>query len=489
MLRLIHRPNPASLRIFIILAVLLTAVAGAFLGVHLLGSKVYDVEGLSLKMSVEPAWHGETVIHLAPLGTIAAPTHHSPLAFHIQLQYIGTDLAERMLSSEGNSISFLSNLRENMPRMLYGFAWQQLGVAFAGALVLVLALWRPPLRYAILSAAFGCLVFASVLGYGIKTYDINSFREPSYTGVISLATAVIPEPGELLERLEEVEDQTHSLVSNIRQLFSSVNSLSILGNPEQEDDTLKVLLVSDLQSNPVGIEFIKALANKFRVNLIVDAGDLTDFGSPLETHLAEGLMEIDRPYVFAPGNHDSADTIEFVQNMKNSIILNGQAVNVRGLQILGNADPLSASKEVSADQPEWNRLLERQVQEMLAAPPDPDVDLVVVHNPRVAKKLAGLYPLIVTGHTHQQSIELVKGTIILNPGSSGAAGLRGLYTDQLVPYSAIILYIRPGQGPTAADTIKYDPLSDRFYIERKMLRNYTNQQVIQDNDAPLASVY
>jgi len=304
-----------------------------------------------------------------------------------------------------------------------------------------------------------------------------------------LATAVIPEPGELLERLEEVEDQTHSLVSNIRQLFSSVNSLSILGNPEQEDDTLKVLLVSDLQSNPVGIEFIKALANKFRVNLIVDAGDLTDFGSPLETHLAEGLMEIDLPYVFAPGNHDSADTIEFVQNMKNSIILNGQAVNVRGLQILGNADPLSASKEVSADQPEWNRLLERQVQEMLAAPPDPDVDLVVVHNPRVAKKLAGLYPLIVTGHTHQQSIELVKGTIILNPGSSGAAGLRGLYTDQLVPYSAIILYIRPGQGPTAADTIKYDPLSDRFYIERKMLRNYTNQQVIQDNDAPLASVY
>lgn len=107
----------------------------------------------------------------------------------------------------------------------------------------------------------------------------------------------------------------------------------------------------------------------------------------------------------------------------------------------------------------------------------------------MAKKLAGTYPLIVTGHTHQQSIQVVKDTVILNPGSSGAAGLRGLYADQLVPYSAIILYIIPGQGPTAADTVKYDPLSDRFYIERKMLKNYPGQILNQENEAPLASVY
>lgn len=66
--------------------------------------------------------------------------------------------------------------------------------------------------------------------------------------------------------------------------------------------------------------------------------------------------------------------------------------------------------------------------------------------------------------------------------------MRGLYTDQVIPYSAIILYIRPGQGPTAADTIKYDPLSDRFYIERKMLQ--TNApDLVQGKDTPLASSY
>jgi len=488
MLKVIRRLGQSYRRVFLIIAILLTAVTGSFLSVYLLGTAAYDVEGLSLSMSIKPAWHGETVIHLAPLGTISASTHDAPLVFHIQLRYIGTDLAEKILSPEGDSASFLTDLQKHLPRHLHGFAWQQLGVAFSGALVLVLALWRPGFKHAILASLFGSLVFALVLGYGIRTYDIQAFREPNYTGVISLATEIIPEPDELLARLDEIENQTHLFVGNIRQLFSSVSSLSILSDPEQEDGIVKVLLISDLQSNPVGVEFIKALARNFRVNLVVDAGDLTDFGSPLETHLAEGLGEINLPYVFSPGNHDSMDTVEFIRGMKNSVILDGQVVSVSGLNILGNADPLSAGMEVSADRSQWNKLLDQQAQELLDKPIDQGVDLVVVHNPRVAKQLAAVYPLIVTGHTHQQSIEFVDDAVILNPGSSGAAGARGLYTDQVVPYSAIILYICPGQGPTAADTIKYDPLSDRFYIERKMLQN-NRLDSAQDEEMPLASSY
>jgi predicted phosphodiesterase len=488
MLKLLHRPNQPYLRILLIIMVLATAMTGAFLGVYLLGTAAYDVEGLSLSMSIKPSWHGETIIHLAPLGTISASTHEAPLVFRIQLQYIGTDLAEKILSPQGDGIRFLTNLRENLPRHLYGFAWQQLGAAFAGALVLVIAFWRPRIHNAIGAAIFGTLIFAALLGYGLKTYDVQAFREPHYTGVISLATEIIPEPDELLSRLDEMADQTDLLVGNIRQLFSSVNSLSILGDPEQQDDTVKVLLVSDLQSNPVGVEFIKALARNFRVDLVIDAGDLTDLGTPLETHLAEGLAEIDLPYIFVPGNHDSAETIAFVDSMKNSIILDGQVVKVGGLNIFGNADPLSSGAEVAIDPTEWNKLLDQQADMLLQNPPEQEVDLVVVHNPRVARQLAGTYPLIATGHTHQQNIEFTEDAVLLNPGSSGAAGVRGLYTDEVVPYSAIILYIRPGQGPTAADTIKYDPLSDRFYMERKMLQSNTPTPA-NGADQPLASAY
>ncbi|NLP24558.1 MAG: hypothetical protein GX382_08580, partial [Syntrophomonadaceae bacterium] len=125
MLKILQRPNQPHLRILLISMVLATAMAGAFLGVHLLGTASYDVEGLSLNMSIKPGWHGETIIHLAPLGTISAATHATPLVFRIQLQYIGTDLAEKILSPQGDGLSFLTNLRENLPRHLHGFVWRQ----------------------------------------------------------------------------------------------------------------------------------------------------------------------------------------------------------------------------------------------------------------------------------------------------------------------------------------------------------------------------
>ena len=58
MLKVIQRPDQSYLRIFLIIAVLSTAVTGSF-WVYLLGSATYDVEGLSLNMSIKPAWHGK----------------------------------------------------------------------------------------------------------------------------------------------------------------------------------------------------------------------------------------------------------------------------------------------------------------------------------------------------------------------------------------------------------------------------------------------
>ena len=40
-------------------------------------------------------------------------------------------------------------------------------------------------------------------------------------------------------------------------------------------------------------------------DMIVDTGDLTDFGSPPETAMVQGIRKIGYPYVFVAGNHDS----------------------------------------------------------------------------------------------------------------------------------------------------------------------------------------
>jgi len=465
----IARNLPAYLRYMGIVVTIIAATLGA---VYLAGSAVYDVEGLSLRIGTIPSLQGKTVIDLSPFGSISAHTHRAPFQLHFRPEYIGTELAKDLLDSHhGDSSTLLAKFQGKLSPLALSFILRQVIVGLVTSLIMVWLIWRTSWRQTIYSGIIGGLVIMLLLVTGMRGYDLNAFKEPEYNGVIALAPNLIPEPEELIERINQVGDQTRVLVNNIQTLMASVNGMPMLGDPQKDDGVKKILLMGDLHSNPVGIEFIKGLARSFNVDFIIDTGDLTDFGSPLEAKFADGLKDLGVPYVFAPGNHDNPEIVKYVKSLKTSIILNNKTVTVKDLTVLGNADPLASSQEVvEEDQAKWYKMTTEQAAKLLEAgdlanPPD----LVVVHNPQTAKKLAGHFPLIITGHTHKQHIETIDGTLIINPGSAGAEGVRGLYTDKTIPYSAIILYIKPGEKPIAADTIKYDLLSDRFYIERKLL--------------------
>jgi hypothetical protein len=110
------------------------------------------------------------------------------------------------------------------------------------------------------------------------------------------------------------------------------------------------------------------------------------------------------------------------------------------------------------------------------APPD----LLLVHNPDVARAFAGRVPVLVSGHTHRQEVEKIKGSIYINPGTTGAAGIRGLAAPagpRRTVSSAAILYFSPplpGGGKrssfslTAVDLVNFDPLSGKFGVERQL---------------------
>src|SRR3546814_9991420 len=72
--------------------------------------------------------------------------------------------------------------------------------------------------------------------------------------------------------------------------------------PTASDVTL--LHVSDLHSNPVGIELVEQTAERFGVDAIIDTGDLTSFGATLEELVVPRIARIDVPYYVVPGNHD-----------------------------------------------------------------------------------------------------------------------------------------------------------------------------------------
>ena len=75
----------------------------------------------------------------------------------------------------------------------------------------------------------------------------------------------------------------------------------------------------------------------------------------------------------------------------------------------------------------------------LADPPD----IVLVHDDRMADEIAGLVPLVLSGHFHETRDEVRDGTVFLRVGTTGGAGPTGFTAEGDVPFSAEVLYFQP----------------------------------------------
>jgi putative phosphoesterase len=467
------------------LAFTLVIIAGTLLFLPLAGLGNYQVHDLSLKLFVTPSVEGKTVLELPPFGSLSAKTHAGPLELHVRLERIGTELAKKNFNLASDQLQLLSVVKKEIPDQLKKFFLYQLAAGALGAAFAVYFLWRPSLKTTLKSSLGGALLVGLLLLVGTTTYQTESFREPEYNGVLALAPNIVQLASESLPKLKEIETHTEAVISNIQTLVANSSSLPMLGNPSKNSTTRKILLVSDLHSNPLGSKLIQSLVNDFSVDFIIDAGDLTDFGSPLETEIVKEISKLDVPYIFAPGNHDSPQIKETLNIIDNVVILEGDIISVAGLKILGFSDPLSYSSDVTVkNHLLWKDIIMKEVktcQDKINQEATPEI--LVIHNPEISQQLAedNNIPLIVNGHTHRQKLETGIGkSLTINPGSTGAAGLRGLYSEKGTPYAAVLLHFDPQQGPLTADFIQYDPLSKRFSLERRLLEKEQPEEEITE---------
>jgi len=460
------------------LMITITAALGSLLFIPLLGSATFNVSEFTFKVYAVPSLGGKTVLELQPFGTLSARTHQGMMQLHIQLERIGPGVTQ--LSGKDDQDQLIQELKNRIPRLLVNFSLRQILAGALGSLLLVLLVFRPRPKIILGAGLGGALLVGIFLGIGISTYQVDSFKEPEYDGIIAMAPNLISMTNDSLKKLQQIQTQTERAVNNIQSLSIISDSISALGDPNEQGSVQKILLVSDLHSNPVGVEFISSIVHNFGINFIIDAGDLTDFGTPLEAQTALNIKKLGVPYVFCPGNHDTPEISLFMQKLGNVTVLQKHTVSVGGLKILGSPDPLSASHEVEVkNHTIWNNMVNdnaEALQDVIKKEGSPDI--LVIHNPVISQKMAGTAPIIVSGHTHKQKQETLSDgkTILLNPGTVGAAGLRGLYSGKNVPYSAIILYYQAGSGPLAADFIVYDPFSKRFSLERQLLQKNPEEE-------------
>ncbi len=227
-----------------------------------------------------------------------------------------------------------------------------------------------------------------------------------------------------------------------------------------------VLAVSDIHNNPAALRFVLGAARAFAVACIVDAGDLADWGRPLNPDLISALDTCAVPYFLTPGNHDSPQTLATVAGRGPVTVVNGP-VQLGGLSLLGVADPGAHDPAPALEL----ALLDQQqavVEWQLGLRPTPP-ELLVIHNPRVAAAFAGRVPVIVTGHTHVPTISFRRGTLIVNPGTAGARALPGL-TAPVHSLSVITLGGTPLR-PLTADTVQVAPTQGAFTATRSWVRS------------------
>ena len=406
---------------------------------------------------------GQTVFSAPPLGTVSAATHETPVRLELALSRIDVTALEEQLSNGFVPAEMISQIEDDLRGLVKRLIAQiLLGSAIVGLLVAAV-LPRRRLGNFLWAVAGSILTTATAVGVTISTFDDRAFEEPTFSGALVRA----PEVLETFERGSASLDSLSSHYENLAGRISELMSLTSLDRPTEALGDETILHVSDVHSNPLGLEIVKRLARTFEVDAVVDTGDLTSFGEPLETRLVTLLDDLNTPYYFVPGNHDSpANRIE-IDTGSDAVLLDQETVNVGGIEILGWADPtFTADNDLTTE--EGNDLRLAEAEEVAKATVALGPDVLAVHDVRLAEEAVGEVPLVLSGHQHERSLELRDGTLILSVGSAGATGLGSFLIETDLPYEAEVVHFRDGL-PYAIDYVSFFGLGEEFEIDRDII--------------------
>ncbi|GBC86668.1 3',5'-cyclic adenosine monophosphate phosphodiesterase CpdA [bacterium HR12] len=456
-------------------------LVGAWLGGALFAPA--EVRTGPFRVAVRPALgRGVTDLGLPPFGRVVADTHVGPLDLSATLTDVGvrrlTEVVGRV-GIQGLVDQVQADALDAVPRL----ALRLLLAAVVGAGMLGALVFRRRLR----AVGAACLTALVAVG-GLEalawvTYRPAAFTEPRYVGSLGTASHLIGPVREATDRIEDFRVGLQALIASATRAYTSIQAQPLPGA-----GSVRVLHVSDLHASPLGMDFAREVADAFEVDLVVDTGDLTSFGTPLEDLITARIAAFGRPYVFVRGNHDSLALQAEVARLPNAIVLDGNVAEVAGLRIYGLGHPAftPSGTEEGIDPEAFEeeaRGAAEAIREDLARLEEPP-DIVAVHDDRMVEDLAGEIPLVVSGHFHRTTARVIRGTLFLRVGTTGGNGA-GVFRGLDVPLSAEVLYFsRPESRLIAYDVIEQDPETGSLSVTRHLISRDYGELVL----TPSASV-
>ncbi|MEV4466912.1 metallophosphoesterase [Micromonospora echinofusca] len=446
----------------VILAVLAVALVGVVIGVLAGGRVSTDIGPFQADLSVAPAVGGGTTVDIPPLGALLLDSHDGPTHLTVELGALDQSRTEALLDDPASinraSQSAVDDVREGVLRL----GLRTLASAVLVTLLLALLVFRDT-RRAAWAGALALVVTAGSLGTAAATIRPEAIEEPRYEGLLVNAPAIVGDARRIANDYTRYAEQLQRIVGNVSQLYTTVSSLPVY---EPAPGTTRVLHVSDMHLNPTGWQLIRTVVEQFGIDVVIDTGDITDWGSEPEASYVGSIGLLKKPYVYIRGNHDSGRTAAAVARQPNAIVLSNTTTTVAGLTIAGIGDPrFTPDKNTS---PAGSGLTQQTADQLIgvgdqlaatvASSPRP-VNIALVHDPASAGPLSGTCPLVLAGHTHDRQVSKLpevpgKGpTQLMVQGSTGGAGLRGLEGEKPTPLTMTVLYFDKDKLLQAYDDI------------------------------------
>ncbi|NMB35399.1 MAG: hypothetical protein GX989_03810 [Firmicutes bacterium] len=459
--RKLSKAGPTALKILFSLFLMFSCI-------ELLGPIKFSTGAFEFEICLKIWGQGQTLIHFPPLGKITAATHWPPLDFHLLLKHIHL---EELASLTGNIplTNFWSgNLFREIKISVFIYIFFLFVLVFLLGMISPLFITRQHVGKGemLLMGLVNLLVLMSFVSIGFLSYDTAAFLEAEYQGMLEAAPWVLHTLQEGKNIVENIGVQFAEVVKNISFLEKEMRKNTF---PVESQNTIRVLHVSDIHNNPAAFDFIRRVVDTFDVQLIIDTGDLVDYGTDLELELFyQNFHEIKIPYIFIPGNHDSPLVIAQLENYKNVIVLEDGEIEVDNLKISALADPASSSTAPSLSDEALLEERAKRLAENVAG--SEGITIIAAHNPQLFKYLRRDGNLLLGGHMHQPFVQKNKEYIEINAGTTGASGIRG-FQDMKINFSLVLLdfsYVEQEQRyvPFSADLIKVEQFPLNFSLER-----------------------
>ncbi len=439
----------------------------SLLSITLLGPASYDLNGFEIELSVKPSLEGLTSISIPPLGEVKAQTHLSPLELRVKLVRIDLPKLKDIAMGDLRSGVLLRKFEKRARAIIWNFIFRLFLFAALGAAVGTLFLPKRSLISVLKGILIGLCLALLLVGTTYGTFDADALRQrPRFTGALVAAPWIVGRVEEKLSAIEIFRKEIRLIATNLHKFYSRVEAW---GPVELDKETIRVLHISDIHNNPAAVDLVERVAKDFRVNFIIDTGDITDFGSPLEIELTKGIKRIPLPYIYIAGNHDSPEVIAELKRIENIRVLEGEPVTIGGIKLLGFADPASNSVRMA---PASNGAMKKIARELARGIKSMHKPLILaVHDQRMAKEAMGAVPIILCGHTHVPSVKKIKGTVLINAGTTGAAGLRTFRVEEDIPYSLYLLHIQlKPPRLIALDFLEISGVKRKFSLERTLIK-------------------